>query len=163
MDLTPYKVIAFSTHGLLVGEFKGLAEPSLVLTPPNVPTALDDGLLTASEVAGLKLNADLVILSACNTASADATNGAEGFSGLTKAFLYAGSRSLLVSHWAVDSLATVALITRFLTETEKGSSRADALRTSMLAMIDHPTDPILRHPAVWAPFVVVGEGAVGWR
>jgi len=163
MDLTPYKVIAFSTHGLLVGEFKGLAEPSLVLTPPNLPTDLDDGLLTASEVVGLKLNADLVILSACNTASPDGTTGAEGFSGLTKAFLYAGSRSLLVSHWAVDSLATVALITRFLTETEKGSSRADALRTSMLALIDHPTDPILRHPALWAPFVVVGEGAVGWR
>jgi CHAT domain-containing protein len=159
MDLMPYRVIAFATHGLLSGEFKGLAEPSLVLTPPKVPSDIDDGLLTASEVASLKLNADLVILSACNTAGSDGKLGAEGFSGLAKAFIYAGSRTLLVSHWAVDSIATVLLTTNFLEEVEKGSGRAEALRRSMLAMIDHPTDAALRHPAMWGPFILVGEGS----
>lgn len=159
MNLLPYRVIAFSTHGLLSGEFKGQAEPSLVLTPPAIPSALDDGLLTASEVAGLKINADLVILSACNTAGTDGTPGADGFSGLSKAFLFAGSRTLLVSHWAVDSIATVALTTEFLAEVAKGAGPAEALRNSMLALIDHPTDSALRHPSMWAPFVVVGEGS----
>jgi CHAT domain-containing protein len=109
-------------------------------------------------VAGLKLNADWVILSACNTAASDGKPGADGFSGLTKAFFYAGSQTLLVSHWAVDSAATVALTARMFTEAQKGVGRAEALRRSMLAMIDHPTDAVMRHPAMWAPFVIVGEG-----
>ena len=89
---------------------KGLGEPASALTLPAEPTDLDDGLLTASEVAQLKLNADWVVLSACNTAAGD-TVGAEGLSGLAKAFFYAGSRALLVSHWAVDSRAAVRLTT----------------------------------------------------
>jgi CHAT domain-containing protein len=158
MNLTQYRVLAFATHGLMSGDFKGLAEPALALTPPDSPSELDDGLLTASEVAGLKLNADWVILSACNTAASDGKPGADGFSGLTKAFFYAGSQTLLVSHWAVDSAATVALTARMFTEAQKGVGRAEALRRSMLAMIDHPTDAVMRHPAMWAPFVIVGEG-----
>ena len=105
--LDKYRVLAFATHGLVAGELKGLAEPALVLTPPRVASAEDDGLLTASEVATLKLNADLVILSACNTAAADGTPGADALSGLTKAFFYAGARTLLVSHWPVASGAAV--------------------------------------------------------
>ena len=159
INLAPYRVLAFATHGLMSGDFKGLAEPALALTPPEAASDLDDGLLTASEVAGLKLNAEWVILSACNTAAADGKPGADGFSGLTKAFFYAGSQTLLVSHWAVDSAATVALTTRMFAEAERGVGRAEALRRSMLALIDHPTDATLRHPAMWAPFVVVGEGA----
>ena len=163
MDLTPYRVVVFSTHGLMSGDFKGLSEPALVLTPPESPSELDDGLLSASEVAGLKLNADWVILSACNTAGADGSPGADGFSGLTKAFFYAGSRTLLVSHWAVDSEATVALTTRMFAEADMGVGRAEALRRSMLALADHPTDFRLRHPAMWAPFVIVGEGGASGR
>jgi CHAT domain-containing protein/tetratricopeptide (TPR) repeat protein len=158
MNLAPYRVLAFATHGLMSGDFKGLAEPALALTPPETPSELDDGLLTASEVAGLKLNADWVILSACNTAAADGKPGADGFSGLTKAFFYAGSQTLLVSHWAVDSAATVALTTGMFAEAEKGVGRAEALRRSMLSLIDHPSDPAMHHPSMWAPFVVVGEG-----
>ena len=159
-NLLPFRVLAFATHGLMAGDFKGLAEPALVLTPPQNPSEADDGLLTASEVAALKLNADWVVLSACNTAAPDGTPGADGFSGLTKAFFYAGSQTLVVSHWAVASVATVSLTTRMFTEAEKGIGRAEALRRAMLAMIDHPTNTALRHPALWAPFVVVGEGGV---
>jgi CHAT domain-containing protein len=86
------KVLAFATHGLVSGELTGLSEPAFVLTPPDKGTEADDGLLTASEIAQLKLDADWVILSACNTASADEP-GAEAFSGLAKAFFYAGARA----------------------------------------------------------------------
>ena len=99
--LFDYRVVYFATHGLVAGDIKGLGEPSLALTLPKEPSDLDDGLLTASEVAQLKLNADWVVLSACNTAAGDKP-GAEALSGLARAFFYAGARALLVSHWAVD-------------------------------------------------------------
>ena len=114
-----------------------------------------------SELSQLKLNADWVILSACNTAAADGTPGTEGFSGLTKAFFYAGARSLLVSHWAVETGATVALTTRMFEETAKGAPKAAALRRSMLAMMQDKSQAQYAHPAFWAPFVVVGEGNDG--
>ena len=135
-------------------------EPGLVLTPPANPTPADDGLLKASEIAQLKLNADLVILSACNTAASDGTPGAEGFSGLSKAFLYAGTRSLMVSHWSVVSDSTVALMTRMAALLEqKGIGRAEALRRAELALMDDKDHPEFAHPLFWAPFVVVGEGS----
>ena len=83
---------------------KGLPEPALVLMPPKVGTKADDGLLLASEIAQLKLNADWVVLSACNTAAGEGPDG-EGLSGLAKAFFYAGTRALLVSHWRISSQA----------------------------------------------------------
>ena len=91
MDLSSYRILAFATHGLVAGDLKGVAEPALVLTPPDEGSEADDGLLTASEIATLDLDADWVILSACNTAAADGTPGAEGLSGLAKAFFYAGA------------------------------------------------------------------------
>ena len=101
-SLGEYRIVQFATHGLVAGDLSGLAEPALVLTPPDVPTEANDGLLTASEIATLELNADWVVLSACNTA-AGGRQGAEALSGLARAFFYAGARALLVSHWAVDS------------------------------------------------------------
>ncbi len=158
-DLSRYRNLAFATHGLMAGEFKGLAEPALVLTPPETGSALDDGLLTAGEISQLKLDADWVVLSACNTAAPDGTPGAEGLSGLARAFFYAGARSLLVSHWSVSSDAAVALTTRMFDEAAKGAPKAEALRRSMLGLMQTPGKPQYAHPAFWAPFVVVGEGA----
>ena len=157
--LDKFKIVAFATHGLMAGEQAGLAEPALVLTPPEEATFEDDGLLSASEIAQLKLNADWVLLSACNTASGDASN-AESLSGLAKAFFYAGSRSLLVSHWPVESSATVALITRMfrLIANDNSIGRSEALRQSKLSMISDKDNEHWAHPAFWAPFVVVGEG-----
>jgi CHAT domain-containing protein len=159
-DLSNAKVLAFATHGLVTGDLKGLAEPALALTPPEKGSELDDGLLTASEVAKLKLNADLVVLSACNTASPDGTPGAEALSGLAKAFFYAGSRALLVSHWPVMSDAAVKLTTGMLHYRAKNptAGRAEALRRSMLALMNNEEKPHYAHPLFWAPFVVVGEG-----
>jgi CHAT domain-containing protein/tetratricopeptide (TPR) repeat protein len=157
-DLSDRRVIAFATHGLLAGDV-GAAEPGLVMTPPANPTPEDDGLLKTSEIAQLKLNADLVILSACNTAASDGTPGAEGFSGLAKAFLYAGARSLLVSHWEVVSASTVGLMTGMSRHMEEqGVGRAEALRLAMLDLMNDHDHPAFAHPLFWAPFVVVGDG-----
>jgi hypothetical protein len=103
--LAQYRVLHFATHGTLAGEIEGTHEPGLILTPPKQQSDLDDGYLSASEVAALKLDADWVILSACNTAAGGA-QGAEALSGLARAFFYAGARAMLVSHWSVDSAAT---------------------------------------------------------
>lgn len=162
--LNEHRVLAFATHGVIAGEIEGIVEPALVLTPPDVATAEDDGLLTAAEVAQLKLDADWVILSACNTAAPDGSPGAEGLSGLAKAFFYAGARALLVSHWPVVSNAAVALTTTMLNEASKpGVERAEAHRRAMQALIQGQSRPEHAHPLFWAPFVLVGEGGTASR
>ena len=160
-ELARKRYLHFATHGLLANESEDVAqaaaEPALLLTPPQRASEEDDGLLTASEVAQLKLDADWVIMSACNTAAGDKLD-AEALSGLARAFFYAGSRALLVSHWYVDSEATVKLITHTFTamSAAPGATRAEALRRAMLALIDEGGR--MADPAIWAPFVVVGEG-----
>ena len=158
--LAEYNVVYFATHGLVAGDVKGLGEPALALSIPKLQSELDDGLLTASEVAQLKLNADWVVLSACNTAAGDKP-GAEALSGLARAFFYAGARALLVSHWAVESKAATTLTTSTfdLIKSDPKLGRAEALRRAMLAYMNDATDPLSAYPALWAPFVVVGEGA----
>jgi CHAT domain-containing protein/tetratricopeptide (TPR) repeat protein len=157
-ELATYRIVHFATHGALAGELVSGSEPGLILTPPRQATSEDDGYLSASEIAALKLDADWVILSACNTAAGGAP-GTEVFSGMARAFFYAGARSLLVSHWAVDSDTTVKLITKALADlaSDKSIGRAEALRRAILVMINND-DLRVAHPANWAPFVVVGEG-----
>jgi CHAT domain-containing protein/tetratricopeptide (TPR) repeat protein len=157
-DLAKYRILHFATHGVLAGELDGAHEPGLILTPPESASEEDDGYLSASEVASLKLDADWVVLSACNTAAGASAN-AEALSGLGRAFIYAGARALLVSHWAVDSDATVKLVTGTVAAMAGDATvgRAEALRRAMLTLIDKGGSEA--HPAYWAPFVVVGEGA----
>lgn len=155
-NLSDYRFLAFATHGVMAGELSGVLEPGLVLTPPATGTAKDDGYLSASEVAQLKLNADWVLLSACNTAAPDGTPGAEGLSGLAKAFFYAGSRSLLVSNWPVASGATQLLVTDTISTYAKTPQmgKAEAIKQAMTRMREKPE---FAHPFYWAAFVVVGE------
>jgi CHAT domain-containing protein len=158
-ELAQYRMLHFATHGLLAGDLASAAEPGLILSPPETASEEDDGYLSASEIAALKLDADWVVLSACNTAGGAAAS-AEALSGLARAFIYAGARALLVSHWAVYSDATVKLITGAVSEMARDPKvgRAEAMRRAMLALIDKGA-PAEAHPAYWAPFVVVGEGA----
>jgi CHAT domain-containing protein len=156
--LAKYRIVHFATHGALAGQLSGTSEPGLLLTPPDKASETDDGYLTASEVAALKLDADWVILSACNTAAGDA-KGADALSGLARAFFYAGARSLLVSHWEVASDSTVKLITKAVAELKADAKigRAEALRRSMLSLME-TGKAYEAHPSYWAPFVLVGEG-----
>jgi CHAT domain-containing protein len=158
-ELQKYKIVEFATHGAVAGDIS-VSEPGLILTPPKQATENDDGYLSASEIAGLKLDADWVILSACNTAASGA-QGAEALSGLARAFIYAGARALLVSHWEVNSYASVKLITGAVDElkSDRKIGRAEALRISMLKLMAKTDYDVEAHPAFWAPFVVVGEGA----
>ena len=162
LPLDNYLVIYFATHALVAGQVekfaKAKAEPALVLSIPDKPTEDDDGLLRASDVAMLKMNADFVVLSACNTAAGDKP-GAEALSGLARAFFYAGARSLIVSNWEVDSESTVALMTGLFDALKDNPrlSHAEAQRLAILQMINNPRNPDWREPSVWAPFVVIGE------
>src|SRR5262249_40428528 len=129
-------------------------------TLPAQASDLDDGLLTASEVAQLKLNDDWVVLSACNTAAGDKP-GAEALSGLARAFFYAGARALLVSHWSVDSAAATRLTTATfdIMKTDPAAGRAEALRRAMLGYMNDASRPLNAYPAFWGAFAVIGEGA----
>jgi CHAT domain-containing protein len=150
----------------LSGQVQGSAEPGLILTPPPKGTSndqaleRDDGYLAASEIAALKLDADWVVLSACNTAGAQGED-AEALSGMARAFFYAGARALLVSHWAVGSEGAVKLTTRAFDELKAHPEigRAEAFRRSMKELIKKGA-LVDAHPSQWAPFVVVGEGGV---
>ena len=167
MNLTDRRIIHFATHGLIPGELNGLTQPALALSSPEVTGGEGDGLLTMDEVLALKLNADWVVLSACNTASGDGA-GHEAVSGLGRAFFYAGARALLVSNWPVESVAASLLMTDLFKRYASADPRAkaDNLRQAMLNLLDGPGFIIPQtgksgfayaHPLFWAPFVLVGD------
>ncbi|MGP1354074.1 MAG: CHAT domain-containing protein [Parasphingopyxis sp.] len=161
-DLSDARVVAFATHGLMPEELDSLTEPGLVLTPPDEASETDDGYLSASEVASLLLDADWVILSACNTATSD--DGA-GLSSLARSFFYAGARNLLASHWPVNDAVAARLTVRIfeLLRDEPGLGRSEAFQRAMREIrMDESRDMTrasLAHPAFWAPFVLIGAGS----
>jgi len=157
-DLSRTTILHLATHGLTSEESGSLVEPGLVFTPPQSAQPEDDGYLTASEIVGIDLTgAQWVILSACNTASPSGKPGETGLSGLAQAFFYAGAQSLMVTHWPVfDDIAPV-LTVRALELSRSGMARAQALQAAMREIRTNP-EYNAAHPAVWAPFVLVGEG-----
>jgi CHAT domain-containing protein len=161
-NLKDARYILFSTHGLLGGDFSGVAEPSLALTLINNPPGRD-GFLTMSKVLGLDLNSEMVILSACNTSGkGDKAGSGEGFAGLTRSFMYAGTRSILVTHWSVESQAARDLMVDTFKDMQK-EAKPEALRDAKLKMKSSTRQMgkenlSLSHPFFWAPFVMVGEG-----
>ena len=157
--LRDFEIVYFATHGLVAGDVSGIGQPSLALSIPAKADDVDDGLLTASEVAQLSMDADWVVLSACNTIAGDRT-GAEALSGLARAFFYAGARALLVTHWAVESAAATRLTTVAFQKlaTNRSLGRAEAIRQSMLDLLRDARDVHNSDPAVWGPFSIIGEG-----
>lgn len=157
--LAQTRILHFATHGLISGDLAALAEPALAMSPSG--TGMADGVLTASEAATLKLDADWVLLSACNTAAGERP-GAEGLSGLARAFFFAGARNMLVTHWPVRDDLTSDLIVRVV-DPEADMTQSEAMRVAIAALVedeseDHRVIP-LAHPRNWAGFLVIGAGA----
>lgn len=152
MALDQYRVLLFATHALVAGEMEGVTEPALVLARP-AEGASGDGVLTASEIGTFRLDADWVILSACNTAAGDG-EAAPAYSGLAQAFRYAGARTLMLSHWPVRDDAAADLAGTVLRQAASGKSPAQALRIAMLRAMGNNALPDAANPHVWAPFVV---------
>jgi CHAT domain-containing protein len=168
LDLTRYRIIAFATHGLVPGDLDGLTQPALALSAPEVAKVGGNGLLTMEDILALRLNADWVVLSACNTAAGNGA-GAEAVSGLGRAFFYAGARALLVSSWPVETTSARALTTDLFRRESADArlTRAKALQQTMNALIDDGqfVEPrtgqaafSYAHPLFWAPFILVGDG-----
>jgi CHAT domain-containing protein len=154
--LDQYSVVYFATHGILPGQMHCESEPALALSPPSgAATTATDGMLTASEISGLRLNADLVVLSACNTAEATDGLGGSALEGLSDAFFAAGARAVLASHWEVPSTATATLMTGVFDRTNRLRGVAEALRQSQLSLIAQGSTA---HPFNWAAFTVIGDG-----
>ncbi|GAB4483548.1 MAG: hypothetical protein OHK0018_15260 [Erythrobacter tepidarius] len=164
-DLSDYRILHFATHGLVTAPQPGCPPRPALLT--SIDEQQDsDGLLSFAEIFGLRIDADLVILSACDTAGsatvgatreAGVTSGGEfALDGLVRAFVGAGGRTVLASHWPVpdDFNATGRLIAGLFTGDERAT--AEALRNSQLGLMD---DADTSHPFYWSAFAVVGDGA----
>lgn len=157
-DLSRRSVVLFATHGLAALQVPGLDQPALAMAHDALDPA--PPLLTLDDVLGLRLQADWVILSACNTAAAE-HEGGDPLSGLSRGFLFAGARALLVTHWEVESESAAVLTTRTVEAfaSQPGLTRAEALQQASLALIDaRGTPQAWAHPAYWAPFALIGYG-----
>ena len=160
-DLSQKRIVAFATHGLVAGEYPGVDQPALALANPG---GSQHGLLTLDDILTLKLDADWVVLSACNTAAGDGRGG-EAISGLGRGFFYSGSRSLLVTHWPVETVSARKLVVGVFNELSKapGLNRAEALRRSMIEVMgsegkEEKFKFAYAHPMFWAPYALIGDG-----
>jgi CHAT domain-containing protein len=132
-----------------------LPEPALLVSKSSSGGVSGDGLLTSSEVLGIKMDADLVVLSACDTGGPEGATGGEALSGLARAFFYAGARSMMVTHWEIPSAFSAELVSDTFRRAASGNIPVSvALRDAQKAMIEQP----LSHPKAWAGFTVVGDG-----
>jgi CHAT domain-containing protein len=161
--LKDYRILQFSTHAILPSDLRCQSEPAIITSAPAGATDAAGALLTASKVVGLDLDADLVILSACNSGGPGGTTAGESLSGLARAFFYAGARSLAVTHWEVSDQVTAFLVADTLRRLHDNANIGivGALRDAQLAMLADagkglPAD--IAHPFFWAPFAVIGEG-----
>ena len=150
--LDSYRFIHFASHGFLDERMPGRS--GILLS--RAPQSADDGILQMGEIMRLKMNADLVTLSACSTGLGKLVNG-EGILGLTRAFFYAGSRNVVVSLWNVNDSATATLMESFYRGLNKGLPKNEAMRQARLTLI-HSTQAAWQHPYFWAAFVIEGEG-----
>jgi CHAT domain-containing protein len=164
-NLATRRIVAFATHGLVPGDLPNLDQPALALA--SADGKAETGLLTLAEVLQMKLDADWVVLSACNTAAGDGA-GAEAISGLGRGFFYAGSRALLVTHWPVETRSARTLVTSLFERyaSDPSITRAEALRQANLAVMEQnavdangKSTYSYAHPLFWAPYALVGDGA----
>jgi CHAT domain-containing protein len=157
------RILHFAAHALLPAELRCQSEPAIITSTPPGAVDASGALLTASDVTGLDLDAELVILSACNSGGPGGGVAGESLSGLARAFFFAGARALLVTHWSVNDQIAAYLVAdslRRLHETP-AAGIAGALRDAelgLLAQAGHGLPAEVAHPFFWAPFAVIGEG-----
>ena len=156
LKLEKFDVISFATHAEVSGTFEDFNEPFLVLSPPNVPNEYNDGLLTSSEISELNLNAELVILSACDTGS-KLHKYAAGFSGLINSFFVAGSRSVIATHWPVADESGYLLMSETMKKVSNlNQTVSQALKNTKIEFIKGKYGEQFKNPLFWAPYVYVG-------
>lgn len=149
--LSDRRVVAFATHGLMPGELPGISKPALALAPAGDGTA--SPLLELDDVLTLRLNAQSVLLSACNTAAGE--QGGAAMSGLVRGFFFAGGRSVLATHWAVETASAAALTAATFSAQ---APRAEALRLAQVRMIEGQLGGgRWSHPFYWAGFALFGD------
>ena len=163
LPLDQYQVLYFATHGLLPTDLECQPQPSLVTSQPQTLAGKNDGFLDMEEILQLRLDADLVVLSACNTGGPD-KKGGENLSGLARAFFFSGARSLLVSHWPAADEATAELMVDLFSDMhQSGTGLAKALKNVQSGFVKNlnATQVNYSHPFFWANFTVVGDGKKG--
>lgn len=162
--LKDYRILHFATHALLPTDLHCQTEAAIVTSAPAGAKNASGALLTASEVTGLDLDANLVILSACNSGGPGGGAAGESLSGLARSFFYAGARALLITHWEVNDQAAAYLVALTLQHyrTDPGLGFAGALRAAQLTMLDgagRDLPAAIAHPFYWAPFALIGDGS----
>jgi len=162
-SLKDYRILHFATHALLPAELRCQNQPAIVTSAPPHARDASGALLTAGDITGLDLDADIVILSACNSGGPGDTTSGESLSGLARAFFFAGARSMLVTHWSINDQSSAFLVADTLRRliANKDGGLAGALRAAQLGMIDGAGKELpaeLAHPFFWAPFALIGEG-----
>lgn len=161
--LERYRIVHLAAHALLPSELACLNQPAILASAPSSGEARG-ALITADDIVNLRLDADLVVLSACNTAGPDGKGAGEAFSGLARAFFFAGTRGLIATHWAVADESTALLMLNTVLAVAAGQPGPQALRTQQLEMVTDAGSGELperwAHPFYWAPFVFAGSGIV---
>ncbi len=161
-SLKDYRILHFATHALLPSELRCQSEPAIVTSVPPGAASARGALLTATDVVGMDLDANLVILSACNSGGPGGTTAGESLSGLARAFFFAGARGLMVTHWDVSDKVAAYLVADTLgrIKDNPGIGVAAALRESQLSLLQTAAQgqASLAHPFFWAPFAIIGEG-----
>jgi CHAT domain-containing protein len=148
------RVLAFATHGIKPGEIPGLSKPALAMAYEG--SGVQDSLLTADDVVGLRLNADWVILSACNTGTLEERED-QTLAGLVRAFFLAGSRSVLMTQWAVESESAKRLVVATLESFAQGQSKTESLVLAQRAMAAGKLGEAYAHPYYWAAYALAGD------
>jgi len=149
--ISTQRIIHFATHGVM--DARHPENSGLVLSMVNKKGEYQDGYLRVNDIYNMKLSADLVVLSSCESALGKDL-GSEGIMGLPRAFLYAGARSVVASLWKVDDDATVPLMKTFYSRLQKGDSPSRALREAQLGMLKNAQ---FSEPYYWAAFVIEGD------
>ncbi len=163
-DLTQFRIVHLATHALLPSELRCRSEPLIALSADPAATDASSAFLGLSEVLSIKLDADLVLLSACNTAGPGGDGAGDALSGLAKAFFFAGARGLMVTHWELEDTAGPVLTALTLSQWGAARDCAADLRRAKLYMIvalgskPGPSFAFFTHPFAWAPFVLIGDG-----